>query len=79
MRFYSKLSTNPRSEIYVAMRTVLYRVNICCFVVTALYALQISVLPHGMDDHYLQKLMDKLTDLYLESSEIQFKQLKLTS
>lgn len=32
-----------------------------------------------MDDSYLQKLMDKLTDLHLESSDIQFKQLKLTS
>lgn len=40
-------------------------------------SVQISVLPHGMDDSYLQVLMAKLTDLYLESNEIKFKQLKL--
>lgn len=36
-------------------------------------ALQIEVQDHGMSDEYLSTLMDKLTALYLEASEIDLK------
>lgn len=40
---------------------------------------QISVLDHGMDEEYLSSLMDKLTALHLESSEIDLRRMRLAN
>ena len=38
---------------------------------------QVEIVDHGMDESYLAALVDKLTDLYIETNEINVKRLKI--